>query len=127
MGHGEGQWQASVLIDTTAEVRMAHASHMRQAQGFTGVVHGCTQILPAKKELITGWLSLLPRGQGGTRGTPDLGRGGATSHHSDIGPTMAMLEAGTLLTHNLFQHTGTSKGCVSRTNYIGTIPATVAH
>lgn len=95
MGHGEGQGQASVLTDTTAEVRMAHASHVRQAQGFTGVVHGCTQILPAKKELITGWLSLLPRGRGEPRATPGPGREGVTSHHSDIGPTMAMLEAGT--------------------------------
>lgn len=40
VGHGEGQWQARVLIDATAVVQLAHASHMGQAQGLTGLVHG---------------------------------------------------------------------------------------
>lgn len=71
MGHSEGQWHASILTDTTAEVRLAQARHVRQAQGFAGVVHGRTQILPAKKEVVTDWLSLMPRGQGEGQATPD--------------------------------------------------------
>lgn len=71
MGHSEGQRQASILTDATAELRVAQASHVRQAQGFTGVVQGCTQILPAKKEVVTGWLSPMPRGQGEGQATPD--------------------------------------------------------
>lgn len=71
MGHSEGQWQASVLTDATAELRVAQASHVRQAQGFAGVVHGCTQILPAKKDVVTSCLSPLLRGQGEGQATPD--------------------------------------------------------
>lgn len=71
MGHREGQWQASILTDTTAELRLAQARHMRQAQGFAGVVHGCTQILPAKKEVVRDWLSPMLRGQGEDQATPD--------------------------------------------------------
>jgi hypothetical protein len=50
MGHGEGQRQACVFIDVAAAVWLAHARHVRQAQGFAGVVHGCTQVLPAQAE-----------------------------------------------------------------------------
>lgn len=50
VGHGEGQREASVLVDVAAAVWLAHACHMRQAQGFAGMVHGCTQVLPAWRE-----------------------------------------------------------------------------
>lgn len=72
MGHSEGQWQASIFIDTTAELRVAHAGHMRHAQGFTGLVPGRTQILPAKKEVVMGCLSPMPRRHGGGQATPQI-------------------------------------------------------
>jgi hypothetical protein len=50
MGHGEGQRQACVFIDVAAAVWLAHARHVRQAQGFAGVVHSSTQVLPAQAE-----------------------------------------------------------------------------
>lgn len=109
MGHSEGQWQASVLTDTTAEVRMAHASYVRQAQSFTGMVHGCTQILPAKKELITGWLSLLPRGRGGIRSPQAQGERVSFLITLTLDPHIAMLEAGTLFTYNLSNTLGPRK------------------
>lgn len=47
VGHGEGQGQACVLVNAAAAMWLAHARHMRQAQGLAGLVHGCTQVLPA--------------------------------------------------------------------------------
>lgn len=40
VGHGEGQWQASILADAAAVVQLAHSPHVGQAQGLTGLVHG---------------------------------------------------------------------------------------
>lgn len=47
VGYSEAQWQACVLVDAAAAVRQAYARHVGQAQGLTGPVHGCTQVLPA--------------------------------------------------------------------------------
>lgn len=50
VGHGEGQRQARIFVDAAAAGGLAHAPHMGQAQGLTGLVHGCTQVLPAPVE-----------------------------------------------------------------------------
>lgn len=107
MGHSEGQWQARVLTDTAAQVRVAHASHVRQAQGFAGVVHGCTQILPAKKEAVTGCLSPMPRGPGGAQASPGQVERVVLLTTLTSDPHMAILEAGAFAHTQPFQHTGT--------------------
>lgn len=85
VGHGEGQGQAGVLADAAAAVRLTHARHVGQAQGLTGTVHGCTQVLPAHREMPSDWSGPAPgpraerrEGQGragrpwGARGWPSV-------------------------------------------------------
>lgn len=49
VGDGEGQRQARVLTDAAAAVGLTHACHMRQAQGLTWLIDGCTDVLSEER------------------------------------------------------------------------------
>lgn len=76
VGHGEGQGQARVLVDVAAAVWLAHARHVGQAQGLAGLVHGRTQVLPARAErggaLRLTWPGARPSQAEGAREGPLL-------------------------------------------------------
>ena len=54
VGDGECEREPSVLVDAAAAVGLTHACHMRQTQRLTGLVDGCTDILPVKRRGRTG-------------------------------------------------------------------------
>ena len=39
VGHRVGEYEARVLVDVTAAVRLAHTRHLGEAQGTTRLIH----------------------------------------------------------------------------------------